>query len=224
MNNKQNKKKLDNKKDSKTMKDSKNQDKDFELLSFVVEKNSKNTSFSQREMAVALKISLGMTNNILKKTIKKGFLVASKLDGKKLSYILTPSGAKHLYSKSLNYIKNISKNAYQFKDFIFKETKKIKKAKYKEIVLIGNSSLDFIIEYCAIKNNLKYEQIEVSEKFFDNIDDFNKILARKGTIFYFISESFANFDRFNKEIIKTESVTDLNSLILENFVGEDYAK
>ena len=185
---------------------------DFELLSFIVDKNAKNTSFSQREIAEALKISLGMTNNILKKVVKTGLVLASKLDGKRINYILTPSGAKHLYSKSIKYFKNISKNAYQFKDIISKETVKIKNNGYAKIILLGNSGLDFIIEYCAIKNNIEFKHIVELKKEEEIIKQHNT-----EKIFYFIAEE-SEISKKLSNSFEAKSIN-LDKLILESFIS-----
>ena len=194
----------------------KNTNIDFELLSFIVEKNSKNTSFSQREIANALKISLGMTNNILKKVLKKGLLLVSKIDGKRLSYVLTPSGSKYLYSKSVNYLKSISKNAYQFKDIIFNELKDLKTQNYKKVILLGNSGLDFIIEYCAIKNDIEFEQILA----FNDNEKFKSLNLTEKT-FYFVAENIDNNSLQQNKELNNISIS-LDKLILDSFIsGKD---
>ena len=207
---------------------------DFELLSFIVDKNAKNTSFSQREIAKALKISLGMTNNILKKVLQKGFVLISKLDGKRLNYVLTPPGTKYIYDKSVKYFKNISKNAYQFKDTIFSKTESLKKQGYTDIVLLGSSGLDFVIEYCTIKNNMNFDHIlnnqlydfkKEKEEDNNNIDltkhEFKskEILKRlkqnnRQKTFYFVAE-----EAKNQNVSKTSSIN-LNDLVLESFINK----
>lgn len=134
-------------------------DIEFDFLSFILDKNQKNESFTQREIAKALKISLGMLNNIVKKAVNTGFVKISKINGKNYKYLLTPQGLSIIYNKSIKYLKNIIKNAYIYKDSILHLMNQKKQKGFKKIVLLGKSNLDYIIEYCCIKVEIDYENL-----------------------------------------------------------------
>lgn len=50
-------------------------------------------SVSQREIASAARVSLGMANLIVRTLVRKGYIKISRLNRKKVRYILTPAGA-----------------------------------------------------------------------------------------------------------------------------------
>ena len=51
-----------------------------------------NPSLTQRSLARKLKLSLGLTNSILKNLISRGWIKAKKDTGRKLLYLITPQG------------------------------------------------------------------------------------------------------------------------------------
>lgn len=193
---------------------------DYQLLKFILEKNKKKEAFTQREIAKALKISLGMTNNILKKVVKRGFVLISHINGKKINYMLSSKGINEIYERSLNYFKRIAKNSYNFKNTICNLFFKLETKGYDSIILFGQSNIDFIIEYCCNKFNFKYKTVNVK-----NFNDIISYLKNKNKefdeskIFYFIGESVSfisdeeryNFNKFIDE--KLISITHLVKLI-----------
>ena len=58
----------------------------------IIREIHKNHIPDQRTLATRTGISLGMTNIIIKKLIKKGYIKAKQLNQKKIQYILTPKG------------------------------------------------------------------------------------------------------------------------------------
>jgi len=57
----------------------------------------------QRTIASRTGISLGLTNLIIKKLIKKGYVKAKQLNQKKIQYLLTPKGFSEKAKKSYNF-------------------------------------------------------------------------------------------------------------------------
>ncbi len=168
-------------------------DIEFDFLSFILDKNQKNESFTQREVAKALKISLGMLNNIIKKAVNTGFVKISKINGKNYKYLLTPQGLSIIYNKSIKYFKNIVKNVYIYKDSILNLINRKKQQGLKKIVLLGKSNLDYIIEYCCIKAEIDYENLII-------INEIEKLLQKcdktntSSKCAYFFSENLNEYE------------------------------
>lgn len=79
----------------------------------LLDRISKKSALSQRDLSRATGISLGLINVLLKRLIKAGYLKASQLNKKKLQYLLTPEGlteaAIRTYDKTIKIISNYKK-------------------------------------------------------------------------------------------------------------------
>jgi DNA-binding MarR family transcriptional regulator len=69
----------------------------------VINEIHKNHLPDQRTIATRTGISLGLTNLIIKKLIKKGYIKAKQLNQKKIQYLLTPMGFTEKARKSYNF-------------------------------------------------------------------------------------------------------------------------
>lgn len=70
----------------------------------VLEVISKYDEISQRDISNRVGISLGMVNLLIHKFVKVGLVKVESLNGKKVKYILTPSGFTFLTKKTVDYI------------------------------------------------------------------------------------------------------------------------
>jgi len=128
---------------------------------------SKEENISQRKIANTLGLSLGMTNLILKKLIKKGYVKIKGLNRRKVKYILTPKGFSEKAQKSYKYavktIREFSRYAENLREFILNEYKN----GTKEFFVKGEGEIlniiDFVfktidipdVKYRKISNNFK---------------------------------------------------------------------
>ncbi|MFC2091171.1 winged helix-turn-helix transcriptional regulator [Elusimicrobiota bacterium] len=71
----------------------------------VINSIGKNNTPSQRDIAKDVGLSLGLTNILINRLIKKGYVKASKLNAKKVSYMITPKGIKQKAEKSYRFMK-----------------------------------------------------------------------------------------------------------------------
>lgn len=69
----------------------------------VLDEIARNSSISQRELAVATGVSLGLINVILKKFLKTGYLQVTHLNKRKLEYLLTPKGFMAVARKTYHF-------------------------------------------------------------------------------------------------------------------------
>lgn len=192
---------------------------EYNFLSYILQKNKKNEPFTQREIAKALNISLGMLNIILKKAVNTGLVKIKKLNNKNYQYFLTNEGMQALYKRSMSYFKNIAKNAYIYKDNILKLLLEKKENGVKKVYLIGKSQIDFIIEYCCIKLGLEYKNISKIEEL--------ESLKEENNIYYFFSETFdeaevnkileRNFNNFHYD----DEIFPYNGLGLNNIINDE---
>jgi len=105
----------------------------------------------QRTIAIRTGISLGLTNLIIKRLIKKGYIKAKQLDRKKIQYLLTPKGFSEKAKKSYNFtvktIGTFTAIREKLQQFITEECQK----GAVEFAVSGSGELADIVEF-ALKN------------------------------------------------------------------------
>ena len=117
-------------------------EKEFTILKEI----SNNHQPNQRLIAERTGISLGLTNFIIKRLVKKGYVKASQLDARKVQYLLTPKGFSEKLKKSYNYtlktINLVKSIKEKIQELIITEYNKGKK----EFIIRGKSELADITE------------------------------------------------------------------------------
>ncbi|MBF9018683.1 MULTISPECIES: winged helix-turn-helix transcriptional regulator [unclassified Oceanispirochaeta] len=148
----------------------------------ILEQIQNNPQVSQRDLASIAQASLGMTNAILKRFVKKGFITIKKVNNRNIHYILTTDGLDEISKRSWSYFRRTIKNVVVYQDAIFEIVKQVKKEEYCIIALQGQSDFEFIIEHVCYKMGIEFKLIP------QEIDDFSE------GVFCFISESSNKVD------------------------------
>ena len=177
--------------------------KDLTVLSNVHQTLLFSPNASQRDISKALNMSLGMTNSILKRFVDKGWMCMHKISARNIKYVLTPEGLKEVAKRSYNYIKRTIKNVYDFKELILDFVGKQKFLGIKNIVLLGEDDITFIIEYACQKNNLS----------FCNVKDINNDFNIENNTLFLLSETFSK-ENCPEEIF-AHSVINVMDILLE---------
>ena len=128
-------------------------DKEFIILENIYNNNEK---LRQRDLSQNTGISLGMTNMIVKRLVKKGMLVASKINSKNIHYAVTPDGINEIVHRSYRYFKRTMDSVVRYRSKIELLTKQIRKNGFSRVCLIGKSDLDFILEHFCALSKLKF--------------------------------------------------------------------
>ena len=174
--------------------DEKNIEIELKLLTSIEE----NKNISQRSISKKIDIALGLTNSLVKKFVKKGFLKLKQAPMKRFLYYLTPQGLVEKSRLTQEYIKSsltFFKRAKQDFEEIFNL---IQKKKNQNICLIGTG------EICEIA-------ILVSNQLNVNIDCiFDKKFKKKSFCGISVKNNFdLMFSRKNFSFILCET-KDLN--------------
>ena len=119
-----------------------------------------NNSLKQRELANKAGISLGMTNAILKRLIEKGWLMIKRLNSRSISYVVSTAGEHEIFNQNYRYFKRTIDDVILYKDSIEQLVSEAAKDGYKTIVLVGQSDLDFLVEYTCGKAGIAFKKIE----------------------------------------------------------------
>ncbi|MBN1523560.1 MAG: winged helix-turn-helix transcriptional regulator [Spirochaetales bacterium] len=152
-------------------------DKEIEILENIYSQPEK---VRQRDLAHIAGISLGMTNSILKRLIKKGLLTTKKINPRNIHYAVTPSGINEIMQRSYRYFKRTIKNIAEYKEKIEQLIIEIKVKGFDKVILVGKSDLGFIVEHCC-----ELHQIHFSTK----KDQSSVQPNTKDHVFYVFSEN-----------------------------------
>ncbi|MFC2061366.1 winged helix-turn-helix transcriptional regulator [Elusimicrobiota bacterium] len=125
----------------------------------VIESISRNSTISQRGIARDIGVSLGMTNILIGRLAKKGYLMARKLNARKVSYIITPQGLKEKTRKTYRFMKRSFSVIGRLNDSITEfAIKKYSEGK-RDYIIVGDGELSDLTE--LVLNSLKKQDIKV---------------------------------------------------------------
>jgi DNA-binding MarR family transcriptional regulator len=175
-----------------------NSPKDLILLSDVHETLLSSPEASQRDISKALNMSLGMTNNILKRFVDKGWIYMNKISARNIRYVLTPEGLKEVAKRSYNYIKRTIKNVYDYKELILNYIQEEKEKGTQNVILLGEDDIAFIIEYACQKNNIS----------FCNIKSIEEVNLTDDKVLFLLSENICE-----EEIMKKKSLQNVKKIV-----------
>ena len=113
---------------------------------------------SQRSIAKTLNLSLGMTNAIIKRLATKGWVTIHKINSRNLQYSLTPEGTREVARRTYRYLRRTMGQVGRWKEKIEVYMGDLKAQGFARVHLVGESDLDFILEHCAFKAGLEWEQ------------------------------------------------------------------
>ena len=136
------------------------QDSEFLLLNTINDLAQTKSGISQRDLSKAINMSLGMTNVLIKRLSQKGFILIQKASPRNVTYVLTPDGMNELAHRTYRYLKRTIKRVVEYKEAIVDIAKSAKKRGFARIGLLGESDLEFIIEYAAGIAGLEYSHYQ----------------------------------------------------------------
>ncbi|GAB4114392.1 MAG: hypothetical protein Kow00103_08070 [Candidatus Caldatribacteriota bacterium] len=118
-----------------------------------------NPSLSQRSLAHRLNISLGLTNAILKNLIKRGWVKAQKLTGRKILYLITPKGMARVTSLFYERFHETQHYYQHTKDLINHYFIELYQQGIREVALYGTNQLSEITYLALLDSPLKLHSI-----------------------------------------------------------------
>ena len=122
-----------------------------------------NQTVKQRDIAHAIGLSLGMTNAILKRLAGKGFITMRRINARNIHYLVTPDGIDLIARRSYRYLRRTVGHVVRYKEQILKILQHEAVAPpvgrgITRVVLVGDSDLGFLVEWCAEKAGLEFRQ------------------------------------------------------------------
>lgn len=133
-------------------------DKELELLAHISERAGSDGHVHQRDLARVIGMSLGMTNAIVKRLARKGYLTIRKVNNRNIAYAVTPEGVDAIAKRSYRYLRRTVKNIVLYKQAIEELVIDAKRSGHHRVVLAGESDLAFIVEHLCSKHGLEFAQ------------------------------------------------------------------
>ena len=106
-----------------------------------------------------------MTNSILKRLATKGFLTMRKVNARNIHYLVTAEGIDLIARRSYRYLRRTVGHVVRYKEAI---RELLREAALEppagrgvtRVVLVGESDLEFLVEWCAEKEGLGFDVAE----------------------------------------------------------------
>jgi DNA-binding MarR family transcriptional regulator len=122
-------------------------DSEYVILENIYDLTEHRVPLRQRELARIAGTSLGMTNSILKRLARKGFITVKKLNSRNIRYAVTLEGINEILHRSYRYFKRTIRNAVFYRDNLDEIIHRAKRKNISTVLLVGISDLDFIVEH-----------------------------------------------------------------------------
>ena len=133
----------------------------------------RNPSFTQRGLANELGIALGLMNQYLKSCTAKGWIRASQISPRRISYFLTPEGFKE---KSVMVTDYLARSLAFFRDAKneCEDIRQLAQTKgWTSVALVGEGDLADIVQLVFRGTAISTEVIELSEE----LDRFDSVIV-----------------------------------------------
>ena len=125
----------------------------------------RNPSFTQRGLAKELGIALGLMNQYLKSCVTKGWIRASQISPRRITYFLTPEGfaekshmVKHYLARSLTFFRDARA---QCEDVFLK----CKNQEWLTVKLVGEGDLAEIASLVALGSGVSVQSVDIQSNF-----------------------------------------------------------
>jgi len=119
--------------------------------------SSNKQALRQRDLARIVGLSLGMTNAILKRLARKGWLSIRKINNRNISYLMTPAGLEKVAQRSYRYLRRTIGNIVRYREAIEILLDEAIARGARGVVLLGVSDLEISVEHLCQKRGIPYQ-------------------------------------------------------------------
>jgi len=131
-------------------------DAELVILESIYSSQKRSRALTQRDLAEAAGLSLGMTNALVKRFSDKGWVLLKRLNSRNIQYALTPDGVAEIARRTYRYFKRTARAAGLYRDRIESYVMARKRAGARRLVLAGVSDLDFLLEYACERHGILF--------------------------------------------------------------------
>lgn len=136
---------------------------DIDFLSDLNEILSEKPTSSQRDIGDDVGASVSIVNALIKRCLERGWVAVSRIDGRKLRYMLTAEGFKALTKRSISFMKRNFTQLSNYKKNIDNHIEQAKYAGKTKVVLYGTSDVSFLLEESCKAHDMEFEIKDTSE-------------------------------------------------------------
>ena len=152
-------------------------ERELDILAHVHHAHEANEHQSQRSIALALGMSVGLTNAILRRLVDKGFLMMRRINQHNARYLVTPAGIEQISRRSYLYLRRTIGHVVRYKERLREFCRSQAEVGIREIVLVGESDLAFLLEWCAEKEGIRFRHTIVEPVLADGVGDIRLVLS-----------------------------------------------
>ena len=132
----------------------KNLDNESEIVLELLNVVHENSDLTQRSMASALGIALGMANTYLKRCVRKGYIKVRQIPSNRYSYYLTAKGFSEKSRLTAEYLSSSFTFFRRAKNQCLESLRYAEARGWKRVALVGVSDLTEIFTLCAIEHSI----------------------------------------------------------------------
>ena len=129
-------------------------DTELAVLESLYASGKRADGLSQRQLAKAAGVSLGLVNALLKRFAGKGWVLLRRASPRQVEYALTPAGVSEIAHRTYRYLRRSARSASLYRDLFEAFVLDAKAKGLRTVVLAGHSDLDFILEYASERHGL----------------------------------------------------------------------
>lgn len=123
----------------------------------ILEQLEDNPDVTQTDLAVKLDVAVGTVNWYVKRLIRKGYVKASRLQRRRMRYLVTPKGIAEKTSLAVEYVQ-VSMNMYRgVRQSATKLLLEVQDAGYQEICIDGDGDLADVVRLTCLEHNIGVE-------------------------------------------------------------------
>lgn len=111
---------------------------------------------TQRVLAGAAGLSLGMTNILVRRLVERGWLSLRRQSAKSIQYLLTPEGLAEIARRNAGNLRQASRVIAAYGERLEEFILQAKRRGVESIVMVGHSEADTILEGLCDRNGLVF--------------------------------------------------------------------
>ena len=130
----------------------------------ILEQLEDNPNVTQTDLAVKLDVAVGTVNWYVKRLIRKGYVKASRLQRRRMSYLVTPKGIAEKTRLAIEYVQ-VSMNMYRgVRQSATKLLLQLQGAGYQEVCIEGDGDLADVVRLTCLEHNIGVESISDAQQ------------------------------------------------------------
>jgi DNA-binding MarR family transcriptional regulator len=169
---------------------------------------SQNDHVRQRDLARIAGLSLGMTNAIVKRLARKGWLTIRKVNNRNIRYAVSAAGIEQISRRSYHYFKRTIRNIVAYRELIENLVADIKQRGFDRLALLGRSDLDFIVEHACLARGIEYVRDEQSRSSAGDVGRTLFVLYAESYVPYGQERSYVANAAFLREVLSQAAAGD----------------